>query len=158
MRWVAMAFCLSGLCYIAMFLSANKMIAMVFMALAGTVGAATAGPIFAAVQGLVAEKIRAVTLAIIFLLANFIGLGLGPVAVGLVSDLLQPVYQHESLRYAMVLFAPGLLIVGFLYWRASATVESDMRNIETGPSQQQLKATLNDQLAVPGHPQGQSHG
>ena len=82
MRWVATAFALSGVFYLLMFLASGPYQAMVFMAIAGTVGATTNGPVFSAIQGLVPERMRAVALAMVFLLANFIGLGLGPLAVG----------------------------------------------------------------------------
>jgi MFS family permease len=48
---------------------------------------------------------RALTSAILFFVLNMIGLGLGPLLTGLLSDLLQPAYGDESLRYAMVITA-----------------------------------------------------
>ena len=50
------------------------------MALAGVAGAAAIGPLFATIQTLVPQRMRATSIAIIYLFANLIGLGLGPLA------------------------------------------------------------------------------
>jgi predicted MFS family arabinose efflux permease len=75
-------------------------------------------PYYSAVQGLVPPAARAVASASILLLQNLIGLGLGPVLLGFVSDQLKPTYGSESVRY--VLFVAGLvsLIAAALIWRA----------------------------------------
>tara|TARA_B100000497_G_C7691671_1_gene420791 strand:+ start:517 stop:1830 length:1314 start_codon:yes stop_codon:yes gene_type:complete len=57
-------------------------------------------PCLAATHNLVDAKKRALASAILFLILNAIGLGLGPLLIGYVSDLLSPQYGAESLRYA----------------------------------------------------------
>ena len=42
------------------------------------------------------------SLSLLFII-NIIGLGLGPQLVGILSDLLEPSYQTESLRYALLI-------------------------------------------------------
>lgn len=59
------------------------------------------GPSLAVAHSLVPASMRALTSAILFLVLNLIGLGLGPLAVGKVSDLLIPTFGSESLRWAM---------------------------------------------------------
>jgi len=49
------------------------------------------GPTFALMQRLVTNEMRATTLALVMLLANLIGMGIGPQVVGILSDLLMPV-------------------------------------------------------------------
>ena len=102
------------------------------LAAAGFLAFLPNGAIFATIQSLVNDRMRSVALALIFLLANLIGLGLGPIAVGMLSDLLAPMFGQESLRYALVLFSPGLLWVAFHYWKAANTVEDDIRRVESG--------------------------
>jgi predicted MFS family arabinose efflux permease len=63
------------------------------------------GPSIAISHALVPPAMRALTSAILFFVLNMIGLGLGPLLTGLLSDLLQPAYGDESLRYAMVITA-----------------------------------------------------
>jgi len=62
---------------------------------------------FSQTQGLVGLRMRAVAAAILLFILNIIGLGLGPQAVGILSDLLRPQYGDESLRYALL--AAGLV-------------------------------------------------
>lgn len=131
MRAVALVFVVWGGLYVMVFLSSNKYQALVFMAATGMVSALTTGPIFSAIQSLVNERMRSVAIALTFLLANFIGLGLGPLLVGWISDLLAPMYGQESLRYASVLFTPGVLWVSYHYWKAAATIENDIRRNES---------------------------
>jgi hypothetical protein len=44
---------------------------------------------------------RALVAALLLFVINLIGLGLGPLVVGLLSDLLKPAYAEESVRYAL---------------------------------------------------------
>jgi predicted MFS family arabinose efflux permease len=59
------------------------------------------GPSIAVVHSLVPASMRALSSAILFLVLNLIGLGFGPLAVGMISDLLKPNLGVESLRWAM---------------------------------------------------------
>jgi membrane protein implicated in regulation of membrane protease activity len=54
---------------------------------------------------------RATAAAILLFAINIIGLGLGPQGVGILSDLLVPVFGNESLRYALL-----MTIVSFAIW------------------------------------------
>jgi hypothetical protein len=55
---------------------------------------------------------RAMGSAVLFLILNLIGLGLGPLFVGVVSDLLAPTYGVDSLRYSLgITSLVGLLSV-----------------------------------------------
>ena len=60
------------------------------------------GPTFAMTQALVPPRMRALASAILLFILNMIGLGLGPLVVGIVSDLLEPTYGIEAIRYALV--------------------------------------------------------
>lgn len=92
--------------------------------------AATNGPVFAAIQSLVPEHMRAVAIALVYLVANLIGMGLGPLAAGALSDALRPVVGEESLRYALLILSPGYLLGGWLVWRASGTVAQDLADVQ----------------------------
>ena len=101
------------------------------MAALGFLFALTYAPIFSAIQSLVNDHMRSVAIALIFLLANLIGFGLGPLAVGLMSDLLALAFGQDALRYALVSFTPGFVWVGYYYWKAGKTIEADIRSIES---------------------------
>jgi MFS family permease len=59
------------------------------------------GPALAVSHSLVPASMRALTSAVFFMVINLIGLGFGPLVVGMVSDLLKPALGVESLRWAM---------------------------------------------------------
>ena len=73
---------------------------------------------------------RAVALAFIFMLSGLIGMGIGPVAIGVISDALSPSLGQESLRYALLLFSPGYLWAAFHAWKAANTIEEEIRSVE----------------------------
>jgi MFS family permease len=67
------------------------------------------GPSLAVAHSLVPASMRALTSAVFFLVINLIGLGFGPLVVGILSDLLKPALGVESLRWAMTI----LLLMSF---------------------------------------------
>jgi predicted MFS family arabinose efflux permease len=60
------------------------------------------GPSIAMCQALVSPAMRAMASAVLFFILNMIGLGLGPVVVGLLSDSFATVFGENNLRYAML--------------------------------------------------------
>jgi MFS family permease len=85
------------------------------------------GPTFALMQRLVADETRATTLAIVMLLANLLGMGLGPQLVGILSDVLRPQLGLESLRYAMLAVSLVALWTAYEFAQAARTVREDLR-------------------------------
>lgn len=81
----------------------------------GAVLALYLAPLIAVTHGLVDNRMRALSSAILFLVLNLLGLGLGPLVIGLMSDLLAPVYAVESLRYAMLITIPVVSIWGCVH-------------------------------------------
>jgi MFS family permease len=108
------------------YLSPNQYLAFGLTGLA-TVGAAmTSGPLLATIQTLVPQRMRAMSIAVVYLFANFIGMGLGPLAAGTLSDVFRPWAGEESLRYALLALCPGYLWGGWHLWRGSRTVTGDI--------------------------------
>jgi predicted MFS family arabinose efflux permease len=60
------------------------------------------GPCLAISHTLVPPAMRALTSAILFFVLNLIGLGLGPLTVGVLSDFFSARYGDDGLRYAML--------------------------------------------------------
>ncbi|WP_247872518.1 MFS transporter [Azospirillum sp. TSO35-2] len=75
---------------------------------------------FAAVQGLVRPRVRATAAAVYGLGINLVGLGLGPLAVGLASDAFRTsgLGAVEGLRWALIASSVPMLLVAALNWRA----------------------------------------
>jgi hypothetical protein len=84
------------------------------------------GPTFALLQRLVAEEMRATTLAVVMLLSNLIGMGVGPQIVGLLSDLLAPALGVDSLRYAMLTMSFVAFWTAHHFWAAGRTAGEDL--------------------------------
>ncbi len=61
------------------------------------------GPCLAIAHTLVPPAMRALTSAILFFVLNLIGLGMGPLTAGLLSDFFTVSYGEDGLRYAMII-------------------------------------------------------
>jgi MFS family permease len=66
-------------------------------------GAFYLGPSFAMIQSRAPVHMRTTISSIMLFILNIIGLGFGPQLVGILSDVLEPTYGIESLRYALLL-------------------------------------------------------
>ncbi len=85
------------------------------------------GNALAMTHGLVGLRMRALASAILFFILNLIGLGLGPWAVGLLSDLLAPSMGDESLRYAMLYLLPLAMTWSVVHlFLAGNTLKADL--------------------------------
>lgn len=75
------------------------------------------GPVLSAFQHLVGPNMRATASAIFLFINNLIGIGLGNLIIGALSDMLAARFAEESLRYAILsgtvfyLFAAGLFLL-----------------------------------------------
>ncbi len=84
----------------ALFLQ-NNFFSVVCLGLCASLHSMYLGPSIAVVHSLVPASMRALSSAILFLVLNLIGLGFGPLVVGMISDFLAPSLGPESLRWAM---------------------------------------------------------
>lgn len=77
------------------------------------------GPTYALAQRLVQPGERATATAVMMFAQNLIGLGLGPLFFGVLSDALKPMMGEESVRGVLYGAAWLGLVPAFFYWRAS---------------------------------------
>jgi len=84
------------------------------------------GPSLAVVHNLVHAKMRAFASAILFFVLNLIGLGFGPMVIGMLSDALEPTYHELSLRWAFCLTYFTGIGAMILYYKASQHYRADM--------------------------------
>ena len=89
-------------------------------------GAMFLGPTLAMTHGIVSVRMRALASAFLFFVLNLIGLGLGPLATGMISDLLEPSYGSEALRYALVIVVLVYFWCAFHYYMAGKTIRADL--------------------------------
>jgi len=83
-------------------------------------------PAYALLQRLVPDEMRATVMAIVMLLANLIGMGVGTQIVGILSDALQPTLGVDALRYAMLVVAFIALWSGAHFWKAGSTIREEL--------------------------------
>jgi len=131
LKGMAVALIIFGMASAGVYLAPNKYFAFASMTVGAVGGAAISGPLFATIQTLVPERMRAMAIALIYLFANLVGTGLGPLAIGALSDSLRPIWGDESLRYALLMLCPGYLWGSYYLWRASRSVRQDLTSART---------------------------
>ena len=82
-------------------------------------------PCIASTHFLVGIRMRAMASAILFFVLNLIGLGLGPMLTGFVSDMLTPSYGDNALRYAMSITVLVNIWCALHYYWATRTIRAD---------------------------------
>ncbi|WP_428410287.1 spinster family MFS transporter [Hyphococcus sp.] len=86
------------------------------------------GPSFAMAQALVPASNRALAASLLLFIQTMIGLGLGPLIAGMISDILVPTFNENALRYALVTIALFNIWSGVHYYLASRTVRRDIES------------------------------
>ncbi len=124
-RFPALCCALAFPCYATTFMATdfNSSLWAVFLA-SSLIG--VAGPaIFATLYAVVHSSQRAMAVALIGLVANLIGAGIGPVAVGAISDALHASLGAESLRYTLAGFSALTLWASLHMVIASRSLAND---------------------------------
>lgn len=108
------------------FVQSDWRIAVALLLLPSIFNAFYYGPVYSSVQGLVPLHQRAMASALLLFGQNLIGLGLGPLFFGILSDWLKPEYGSESVRY--VLYGAALLglIPAVLFWIARPHLHAEL--------------------------------
>lgn len=111
----------------AVYLLPDYRMALLIAIVPGILGSYYLGPTFALTQGLVGLRMRALASSILLFILNLIGMGLGPQATGIISDLLAatPV-GSESLRWALLIVLMFNLISTGFYLLAGRHLREDM--------------------------------
>ena len=77
-----------------------------------------AGPTFSAVHSVIGANMRATATAFVLLFVTLVGTGVGPVAIGLISDLLRGGYGEESLRMSLLVSVACYLLSAIAFFFA----------------------------------------
>jgi MFS family permease len=114
----------------------DKYAVIALMIPAGAIGAMYLGPTFAITQGLVSVRERAVAGALMLFVTNLIGLGLGPLLTGILSDVLKARYvglgvpdlvaTANGLRWSLCAMTIVNLWSGLHYLWAARTLRRDL--------------------------------
>jgi len=84
------------------------------------------GPTYSCAQGLVPLRTRAMAAAVLLFVQNLIGLGLGPLFFGILSDVIKPMAGPDSVRWVLYGAALMGLIPSFFFWRASLRLNDEL--------------------------------
>lgn len=83
------------------------------------------GPVIAAFQQLVAANMRSTASAIFLLINNLIGIGVGTLLIGYLSDAFQARFGEESLRYALLSGVVFYVAAAGLFFAAAPRLKRD---------------------------------
>lgn len=92
---------------VSVYLASNAYAALALNVIPAMVGSICLGSCIAITHGLVGLRMRATASAILFFIMNIIGLGCGPLTVGVISDLLTATHGQDALRLAMLCVVPS---------------------------------------------------
>ena len=107
----------------------NKYLSFGLMGVSAFVVSSWSGPVFAILQTIVQARMRALAVAIIYFVANLVGMGLGPLVAGFASDILSAWFADQSLRYALALISPGFIWAAIHLRAASKSIKQDIAGL-----------------------------
>ena len=89
-------------------------------------GAMYVGPLWSMAQNLVKVRMRALASALLLFILNLVGLGLGPLVVGFLNDLLEPRFGEEAIRYSLLIVTLMGGLATFFFWRGGFHYPGDL--------------------------------
>ncbi len=130
-RWYMWLPALTGLVcvpfMVAVYLVDNPYTALMLSIIPGILFNVYLGNAIATTHGLVGLRMRATASAILFLILNIIGLGLGPWTIGILSDYFSTSLGTESLRQAMLYVLPPVMFWSTChFYMAARTLRRDL--------------------------------
>ena len=116
--------------YTLMIMAPTGQTALIAFLIPGILGIYFQGPLMALLQAVSPVKMRATSIAIALFITNLLGLGLGPLIIGALSDFLNPTYGDASLQMALFFIPVTLIIAIFVFFAASRPLNSDIMRAE----------------------------
>jgi hypothetical protein len=111
--------------YVTSFLNHSLAQAVGINMLATFLVASGGGVALSALQSYSEPNRRALAISLTLFLSSLLGLGLGPLLVGVLSDHLKSALGQESLRYALLCSTLSLVWAGVHFYMASRTADRD---------------------------------
>jgi MFS family permease len=104
----------------ALYLAASAWLAVVALLAGAFLGHAFLGPVAALLQNLAGPERRAVAAAFYLFLVNLVSMGLGPLAVGFLSDTFTARLGPDALRYALLAIVTATTLLAALHFLLAA--------------------------------------
>jgi hypothetical protein len=86
------------------------------------------GPLWSTTQNIARPDMRATASAVQLFVLNIVGLGLGPLLVGVMNDALAGRYGDEAIRYSLLFVALLGGLASVFFWIGSATLRDDLES------------------------------
>jgi predicted MFS family arabinose efflux permease len=113
----------------AVYLTDSSWVVFALIGVPAALGSVYLPPTYAMTQGLVEVRMRTVASALLLFVINLIGMGLGPLMAGFISDALAPAYGKDSLKYALLILTLFNVWAAVHYWIAGRYFEADFKRV-----------------------------
>jgi len=111
--------------YVAAVTSNSLAVSFALFLVPTALGLVWLGPVLSSIQHVVPTNMRATASAVFLFVNNLIGIGLGTVALGALSDALSAQYGDDSLRYAILAGTVFYLVAAALFLLSARRLERD---------------------------------
>ncbi|HZZ30831.1 MAG TPA: MFS transporter [Phenylobacterium sp.] len=114
---------------ILLYSTPSAALALSLITVTNFVGTLWYGPVYASAQGMVPQRMRAMSASIMLFVINFLGLVLGALCIGALSDLLNKglhLGPAEGVRWALILSVIGGSVSAPLFWFARRSIRQEM--------------------------------
>lgn len=118
---------------IAIYLVDSSFLVFSLIGIPAMMGAVYLPPTYAMTQSLVEVRMRTVASALLLFVINFIGMGLGPLIAGALSDYFTPLYGKDALAYALLTMSFLNIWAAVHFWIAGHDFESDLKRVTKAP-------------------------
>jgi len=121
----AIAFLCTAPFYVGAVTSSSLALSFVLFLVPTALGLVWLGPVLSSIQHVVPPNMRATASAVFLFINNLIGIGLGTVALGALSDALTAQFGGDALRYAILAGTVFYLVAATLFLLSAKRLERD---------------------------------
>lgn len=126
-RFLTLAMFVAAVFSVLVFLAPSAFYCLLLLVIPAAISNFYLAPVLAQAQGLVSLRMRSVASALVLLIINVIGLALGPLLTGMLSDALEPAFGVESMRYSLLIVSAIVLPwAGIHYFVAGQAIDADL--------------------------------
>ena len=126
---------------LVIFATSSATIALIFLVVPTGLGLMYQAPAFAITQSLATPKMRATAAAVLLFVINIIGLALGPLVTGAISDALEPRYGADSLGWALMIVSSLFIWSSLHFYLSARTLEQDVQRARAA-GQREARGTV----------------
>ena len=131
LSFVAVAVLVTLVFYVAVFLTLSPVWCLLLYIVPAITANVYLAPVLSQTQSLVSLRMRSVASSLMLLIINILGLAMGPLVTGIISDALEPGYGTESMRYSLLLVSAVVLpIAAWCFFEAGKSIDSDLQRAD----------------------------